>query len=218
MTQPSPLPPRPMGLTTGTHRPQRGLVVFIALIVLVAMTLAGLAVMRASGNSILTAGNLAFRQNATISGDAGIESALAWLRVQGPVTLESSAPASGYYALWFDDENSNGVKDAGEDFDPVTSALWKTSGRTVKVGGGAPDNAGNSMQYVIHRMCSRTGAVMAPGAPAGQECVTLDDPGKGGPKMAGAKPLIGTSQVYYRITARVDGPKNTVSYVQAMVN
>jgi hypothetical protein len=192
--------------------------VFVALIVLVAMTLAGSAVMRASGSSVLTAGNLAFRQNATVSGDVGVEAALTWLRAQGPVTLESSAPANGYYALWVDDKNDNGVKDTGEDFDPTTSAVWKTPSRAVKVGGGAADKAGNSVQYVIHRMCSRTGAVMAPAAPADQECVTLDDPGKGGPKMAGTKALTGSSQVYYRITARVDGPKNTVSYIQTMVN
>ncbi len=158
---------RGFDMTVGPHNPERerGLVVFIALIVLVAMTLAGIAVMRASGSSILTAGNLAFRQNATVSGDAGVETALGWLRAQGPLALESSAPANGYYALWFDDKNGNGVKDADEDFNPATSPVWKTPGRAVKVGGGAADKAGNSVQYVIHRMCSQTGAVMAPGTP-----------------------------------------------------
>ena len=211
---------RDVRMTLGPHIQKRehGLVVFIALIVLVAMTLAGIAVMRASGSSILTAGNLAFRQNATVSGDAGVETALTWLRAQGPVTLESSAPANGYYATWFEDRNGNGVKDVGEDFDPATSSVWKTSGLAVRVGGGAADKAGNSVQFVIHRMCLLPGAIIGPTAPAGQECVTLDDPGKGGPKMAGVKSLTGTSQVYYRITARVDGPKNTLSYVQAMVN
>ena len=38
------------------------------------------------------------------------------------------------------------------------------------------------------------------GAPANQECVTLTDPGKGGPKEAREKAHTGTSQVYYRIT------------------
>jgi hypothetical protein len=47
--------------------------------------------------------------------------------------------------------------------------------------------------------------------------VTISDPGKGGPKEAGSKALVGTAQVYFRVTARIEGPKNTVSYVQTMM-
>ena len=61
------------------QRSQRGVVIFIALIVLVAMTLAGIAMMRSSGSAMLTAGNLGFRQNATASGDLGLETARTWL-------------------------------------------------------------------------------------------------------------------------------------------
>jgi hypothetical protein len=66
-------------------------------------------------------------------------------------------------------------------------------------------------------MCAVAGATSGTGAPANQECVTVSDPGKGGPKEAGQVALIGTSQVYFRVTARIEGPKNTVSYVQTMV-
>jgi hypothetical protein len=34
----------------------------------------------------------------------------------------------------------------------------------------------------------------------------------------GSAALPSTSQIYYRITTRVTGPRNTVSYVQVMVN
>jgi hypothetical protein len=40
---------------------------------------------------------------------------------------------------------------------------------------------------------------------------------QGGATYGGAA-LPSTSQIYYRITARVTGPRNTVSYVQVMVN
>ena len=40
---------------------------------------------------------------------------------------------------------------------------------------------------------------------------------QGGATYGGAA-LPSTSQIYYRITARVTGARNTVSYVQVMVN
>jgi Tfp pilus assembly protein PilX len=197
------------------QRSQRGVVIFIALIVLVAMTLAGIAMMRASGSAMLTAGNLGFRQTATASGDLGLERARAWLSLQGPVPLELRNPAQGYYATWNDKEPFV----AGEVFDPLLwgASNWNNPGRAIQVNNGAFDAAGNKVSYVIHRMCAVPGATSGTGAPANQECVTVSDPGKGGPKEAGQVALTGTSQVYFRVTARIEGPKNTVSYVQTMV-
>lgn len=184
------------------RRLQRGVVLLIALIVLVAMSMAGLAVMLSSGGSILMAGNLSFRQNATSAGDYGIELARDWLRKQGPATLQANVAGSGYYATW------------DSAFNPSNFNAWFNPGL-------AADASGNSIRYVIHRMCLEAGGVsLADGASATQECVTLADPGKTGSKggvQYGEKALQGTAQVYYRITARVDGPKNTVSIVQAMM-
>jgi hypothetical protein len=198
------------------RRAERGVVVFIALIVLVAMTLAGLATLRSSGSAVLTAGNLAFRQGATVSGDLGSENGLAWLTAQGPVTLEARNPVLGYYATWNDIEPPLA---AGQTFNPVTwgDANWRDAAKAVQVNNGAVDSAGNRVSYVIHRMCKFAGAIAGSSAPVDQECVTLTDPGKGGPKESGTVALTGTSQVYYRITARIEGPKNTVSYIQTMV-
>jgi type IV pilus assembly protein PilX len=198
---------------------QRGVVVFIALIVLVAMMLAGIAMVRSSGSAILTAGNLALRQNATISGDLGVESARTWLGLQGPITLEKSDAPKGYYATWGEQIPA---LPAGQTFDPVLWGKdnWEKTDRAVQVNGGAPDAAGNRISYVVHRMCALPGAISGTTAPANQECVTLTDPGKGGMKRSlegGEKSLVGTSQVYYRVTARVEGPKKTVSYVQTMM-
>jgi Tfp pilus assembly protein PilX len=211
--------PRPAAVRRHAPPPraQRGVVVFIALIVLVAMMLAGLATLRSSGSAILTAGNLALRQSATIAGDLGIETGLTWLRAQGTVTLENRNPGQGYYATFNDLEPP---LPAGQQFDPILwgEGNWEDPAKAVQVNNGALDAAGNRVSYVIHRMCRVPGAVSGTGAPANQECVTLVDPTKGGPKEAGAQPFAATSQVYFRITARIEGPKNTVSYVQTMVN
>jgi Tfp pilus assembly protein PilX len=195
-------------------RSQRGVVVFIALIVLVAMMLAGVATMRASGGAILTAGNLGFRQNATVAGDLGLEAARAWLTSPGvgPATLETTNAAKGYYATW--NEQLPALPPGGV-WDPVLwgESNWRDNTKAVQVNPTTPDAAGNTVSYVIHRMCRDPGSVSL----ADQECVLVSDPGKGGPKEAGQKVITGTSKVYFRVTARIEGPKRTVSYVQAMM-
>lgn len=188
------------GRAVPARRAQRGVVLLIALIVLVAMSMVGLAVMRASGGSVLMAGNLSFRQNATSAGDYGLELARQWLITQGPVTLQLPDTTKGYYSTW------------DPAFNPTTFTAWYDPAQPADAGG-------NSVSYVIHRMCQIDGDVLVAANP-GQECVTLADPGKAGSKggvQYGEKALQGTAQVYFRITARVRGPKNTTSIVQTMV-
>lgn len=179
-------------------RAQRGVVLFIALIVLVAMTLAGIALSRSVGTGILVAGNLAFQKGATSSADAGIEAGRAWLTVQDADTLRVDQ-ARGYFANW------------DTAFDPATFD-WTNRATTV-----ATDAAGNTVQYVVHRLCRNSNeSANAPG----QQCVSLTGAGASGSKGGasyGSTPLSGTLQVYYRVTARVSGPRNTVSYVQSVM-
>jgi Tfp pilus assembly protein PilX len=58
---------------------QRGVVLFFALISLLAIMLAAVALIRSVDTSTMIAGNLAFKQAATTSGDAGTEAAINWL-------------------------------------------------------------------------------------------------------------------------------------------
>ena len=74
---------------------QAGVVLMMALIVLVAMTLAGIALVRSVDTSNIIAGNLAFKQAATNSGDTGIEAAAAWLNANsGALTNNALARAT----------------------------------------------------------------------------------------------------------------------------
>jgi hypothetical protein len=60
------------------------------------------------------------------------------------------------------------------------------------------------------------------GNPGSVNCVRTSAGGTTGGTQGGATyggaALPTTSQIYYRITARVTGARNTVSYVQVMVN
>jgi Tfp pilus assembly protein PilX len=173
-------------------------VLFIALVVLVAMTLAGIALSRSVATNILVAGNLAFQHGARSSADAGIEAGRTWLTAQSADTLTSDQ-AQGYVANW------------DTTFDPATFN-WDASATTV-----GTDAAGNTISYVIHRLCKNSSQTV--NAPS-QQCVTLTGTGSTGSKGAGSygvAPLSGTLQPYYRITARVKGPRNTVSYVQSIM-
>src|SRR4051812_42847814 len=78
---------------------QAGVVLIIALVVLVAMTLAAVALVRSVDTNNVIAGNLAFQQAATHSADTGIEAAITWLQAnQNGTTLESSDSTNGYAA------------------------------------------------------------------------------------------------------------------------
>ncbi|MBX3662621.1 MAG: hypothetical protein KF804_09240 [Burkholderiales bacterium] len=182
-----------------TIRKQKGVVLFIALIVLVAMSLAGVALWRSIGTGVLIAGNIAMQRGAVTSSDVGIESARTWLMAQGPTVLNNTQPRA-YVSSW------------DERFD-ATTFNWDAQGSTPPV----TDSAGFSVQYVVHRLCSVPNA--GHNAP-NQQCLTVNVAGGSSGRAAGSygiMPLSGTTYIYYRITARALGPRNTVSYTQSIM-
>lgn len=187
---------------------QRGTVLLIALILLVALSLGGIALIRSVSTSNMIAGNLAFQQAATHSADAGIESAVAFLEAN------SSATSTKLHA----DDLSGAVRYVSTRQDPATGqswdAYWNASiAGTAAVNTLAQDSAGNTVQYVIHRLCNATGAPVYPGCSSSP----TDASSEGNSKGSGVVALKAPRQVYYRITARVAGPRNTLSYVQVIV-
>src|SRR5437879_8142407 len=81
------------------RRRQRGVTLFIALIVLVAMTMAAVAMMRPVDTATVVAGNIGFRQSAGNAADQGVQAAYAWLgaNVGGAGVSSDNAP-SGYFS------------------------------------------------------------------------------------------------------------------------
>lgn len=176
------------------HVRQRGVVLFISLIVLVAMSLAGIAAWRSVSTGLLIAGNMAFQQGATLSADKGLEAARAWLTNAANANLLTADQASGYYSTWQSTFNA-------------TTFNWAALSTST----GAADAAGNSVSYVIHRMCGSAGAY---NLPPPQQCVaTMGSDGTINTEIP--QGLQGSLQLYYRVTVRVTGPRNTVSYVQS---
>lgn len=197
---------------------QQGVVLFVALIALVVMSLAAVALIRSVDTNTIIAGNMALKHTALVSSDRGVETALNWLEAQAvanPESLYSDNLAQGYYATFLPEEGSPDLDS------PVVlkaDATWAAAAVATGDGimGGTEASSGNNIRFIIQRMCRDTVA------PASNICL-LGDPeiGNGSKKvvpgdLGGAE--INTQQSpVYRITTRVAGVKNTVSYAQTYV-
>jgi len=188
-------------------RRQKGVVLFITLIVLVAMTLAAISLVRSVDTTNVIAGNLAFHQAATHSGDTGVESAVAWLEnPPSGVDLTLTNPAYPFYSPTRQDPS------ASQTWDNFWTTTLASSATTL-----ATDSAGNTASYVIDRMCNATGPATSPASGCSVSVVTATSTAASSSQGAGTVGLQYTSQVYYRITVRIVGPRNTISYVQSIV-
>lgn len=187
---------------------QQGIVLLVALVVLIGMTLAGLSLLRSVFTSNRVAGNLAFQQAATQSADVGIETAIAWLENNNTgTTLHQSRDAAGGELGYFARREDPGPGQSWEDF-------WQqVLAGSNRVNVLPPDAAGNTVAFVIHRLCNSVGDPLA-----GARCETSPlTKNEGNSQTALSPSFSAPQQQYYRITARVSGPRNTLSYVQVVV-
>lgn len=196
-----------------SQRRERGVVLLITLVVVIAMALATLAMMRSVDTSTVIAGNIAFKQSATSSADRGIETAVAWLNAN-PGALDQDHATDGYYATSQDSLDLTGNATPAKADDNLD---WSDD---TKVKILARDGAGNVVAYVIHRMCDNAGPLN------GATCAT-EQSEPGGRSQGSARQMLTyqpgswksiTMRGYYRITARVSGPRDNTSFVQAIVS
>ena len=195
-------------------RRERGVVLFIALLVMVALSLAGIALLRSADTAVTVAGNLAFKQSAAAAVDRSLEQAVKALfdpqtdpTTSAPVITDKTVDnaAQNYFSH---------VRLSGGSIPEIPAELQSVSALT---GAGLKDNlvpqdpAGNNVYYVIERMCAN------PGPAIGTNC-NLSIAALGAD--AGTQHYEGLARVgdaYYRLTVRVEGPRNTVQYAQAFL-
>ena len=179
---------------------QRGAVLLIALVILVVMTLSALALIRSVNMTNLIAGNLAFRESALLSSERSTETALTWLASADAATLYDVSASNGYQAVRADPAT-------GQSWD----AFWIATLAAQSVTG-TVDIAGNTVSYAIQRLCDATDS------PQTVNCAKSPSTNVGGSQSGGSSIFLGSgSQVYYRITTRVAGPRNTTAYTQTIV-
>lgn len=162
----------------------------IVLVLLSVMVLGGLALARMTEVGTLIAGNTAFKESAVQASEVGVNTAYA--RVQALATEE--ADAGNWYFARMLDQTGDGLPD---DLD------WDA---TPELTAGA-----FSVRYVVERMCDTL-----PVADPQQQCLLKRDESIKSSK-AGAEEYDPPSGKQFRITVRVIGPKNTRTFVQALV-
>ncbi len=184
-------------------RREDGLVLILVMIALVAMALAGVALVRASQANSMIAGNFAFREAALSATDTSVELAFAQLDAISSVAPNAPYPASCSpgACVYYPTRQATDVNGI-----PTTVGDWSTVPSTTV-------NGSYTAQYVIDRLCSG----VLPVVDAASNCYTSNTSAGGGSKKVGDVSFTITPQISYRITVRVSGPRNTRSFVQAIV-
>jgi type IV pilus assembly protein PilX len=199
--------------TRGPRQRQRGVVLLIALIVLVALMLASVSLVRSVDTANVIAGNLAFKQASVQAADFGIEAAATALPDIVATTLDTDVTPGSSGALRYRYYATRRVADANGV--PTQTAVG-TAGApapidwsTVPV---ADTRAGNVIRVVIDRLCTGPAPVADPAASCFHEASN-----DGGSQSINKQVFTSVTMVYYRVTVQVTGPRNTVSMVQAIL-
>lgn len=200
---------------------QRGASLIIALIALLVLTLMGLALVRSVDTSNLIAGNFALRQAAVSGADIGAEAALNYIRntvlacanvespnQRYPANCSLTAGNCQYYPSMREEEKGVVLASA-------PSALPKVNVDWTAINP-VDDNATYKTRFVIDRLCEEDN----PGRFVPTLCRTGEPTQPADSQSTQPLPAFACDRefsVFYRITVRTEGPKDTVSMVQTLV-
>lgn len=200
-------------------RRQRGLSLLFALMALVVIGLASVAVVRSVDTSSLVIGNLGFKQDATAASAQMTEQALTWLQANAGVTLQQDIPAAGYYASSMDSMDVTGANRANAGRAQV---LWSggncPAGSTCVQTSAEQVFGGNRARYIITRLCATAGSPAAVNCAVPPGSAAVPGGNRGAVDYNDQKlQLQVNNSVYYRVVARVQGPRGTVAYTETIV-
>ena len=189
-------------------RRQRGAVLFMALIALIALTLAGLAMVRSVDTGNVISGNMAFRQAAMQNSDVGIEAA--FVALPGILNISKDANIANQYFALRQPVDAMGVP---------TSVNWaNVACRDNDNSSVTCDEQDYQVKYVIDRLCEAQTAGSTTVTDLQGYCFVDVSSGRSGSKGAFQAVFSGANSVYYRVTVQVSGPRNTTAYVQAIIS
>jgi type IV pilus assembly protein PilX len=178
---------------------QRGIVLLVAMLVAVALALAGMGLVRAVATDASIGANVAARQRATLAASTAVEQAIVTLFGAGGVDVLRDDATRNYFA----------ARQPGEDARGVPAMLQSVASypRAYAV---LDAGDGYVVRHVIERSCVAAGDVSV------ANC-TLSPPSV--EAAAGAPPSGEPPRTpYYRVTMRVDGPAAAATFVQAMLS
>lgn len=198
---------------------QQGVVLFIALIALVVLSLAGISLIRSVDTANTIVGNIGIKQATVQEAELGAKSAFDALFGAAGLIPDKTVNnlAQNYYSTLLPEDSQTGIPTSILNTMPTNNVIDHKnitgSGRT-----------GNIIGYVIERMCNpvpATGTSPVSLTEIQANCVTTpsSDAGTAGNASSSYNSGDGLREdlVYYRITTRVEGPNNTISFTQSFV-
>lgn len=172
-------------------RQQQGSTLIMVLIVLIILLISSLTLVRSTESSTLIAGNIAFKKAASLAAEVGIGEAVTTL---GNMT-NFEANAVGSYFATAQVLDQNGIPN-------VVNWGQVPSKQVDKY----------NVQYIIERLCSGT----LPVVDKNLNCVVEPKQTLGSKKLG--SPIFKSNKIFYRVTVRVSGPRNTLSFQQAILS
>jgi type IV pilus assembly protein PilX len=189
---------------TFTAKRERGVVLMLALIVLVAMGLATVALMRTVDASTAASGNLAFKDWAAHAAERGVNRAVSDFDPTGaaalaaPNAVDADLTKANYSSVMLP-VNAQGIPNVLLNTTTFDATYSDAATRITYP-------RGERVRYVVERLCAQAG-------PASETaCLTISASERGG-----SQPTLKTGAEFtplYRITVRVDGARDTLHFSQ----
>jgi type IV pilus assembly protein PilX len=194
---------------------QRGVVLIFALLVLLIMAIGAVAILRSVNSSLLSSGNLAFHRDLVNQAEQAVSSVMTEFKTTGlplgggPTTTNTTAslPAANYSATTLP-SNAQGVPLAL--LDNAAFALVATPGLAPAGNDIAGRTSDVTIRYIIDRLCTATPPTVIATSTTCVQSTGLPTGGTANRNTAVAPP----SATVYRISVRVDGPRNTQAFLQ----
>ena len=191
---------------------QRGVVLIFSLLVLLILAIGAVAILRSTNSSLLSSGNLAFHRDLVNQAEQAVSTVMTEFKTGGPplggVTTTASVLAANYSAVTLA-TNPQGVPLVLLGDDTVFGAVG-TPG-LVPAGNDLPGRTSDvKIRYVIDRLCIAVPPTVTASINACVQSTGLPTGGTANRNTAVAPP----SATVYRISVRIDGPRNTQAFLQ----
>lgn len=181
---------------------QRGVVLIFALIVLLILTIGGVALLRSMSSSLFAAGNLAFRRDLMNQGEQAVANVMAQFQTGILATsgvTDADLITANYKSITLG-TNPQGVPNALLS-DAVFATVGQASNDIIDA------TSGVKIRYVIDRLCN------LPGVAISTNCVQSTAVPGGGTHNRNTS-VAPPSATVYRLSVRVSGPRSTQVFMQ----
>lgn len=185
---------------------QRGVVMIVTLLALVIMLIGSVALMRSFNTSLFMSGNLAFKRD--LVNQAERASAVVLPQLTGGALSSLAARSSNSAALNYSASmlatNDQGIPNALLNATDFAAAGVASNDIVVA-------DQGVTVRYVVDRLCTAAGSEVILGSAS---CTVGPTPEARGGSASEINRATLPPQVLYRLSVRVDGPRNTQAFFQ----